>query len=269
MTRTTSGAAQLDFPSVGAPIVPSAERSDYDLAHFTLADMVRCGGALRLMTGDSASMEEAAQKVTRYLYDHLREQGSKRRCCALVRLFKTHSYSQLPAELRAFAESMSGDTALGPNTRCLTLLASAGDELQWNSRRTSGTHQCIPLASEAMLGQFPMIAGLISQLGLTTTEFLQAGPEIVSELEQRKFGIFHVRSAPGSSFIPAQDDFVTPHSIASVLGLGGVLANGDFFALIIFTHTTVPVPTAEMFRTIALNLKLGFLAILDRPVFIN
>jgi hypothetical protein len=41
------------------------------------------------------------------------------------------------------------------------------------------------------------------------------------------------------------------------------------FALIIFARVPIPASTAEMFRTIALNLKLGFLELLDQPVFID
>lgn len=250
-----------------APAIPAPEQLTYDLARFTLADMVRCGGALRHLAAESASMEEAAQKVTRYLYEHLLDRTSNERCCVLVRLFKTHSYAGLSEELQTFAASMAAGAALTPDTKCLTLLASAGDEPQWNSRRTSKGHQAIPLLSEAMVEQSPMISQLIRQLGMTTAELLRTGPEILRELEQKEFGVFHVPSATNSPSIPAQKDFVAPYGVSSVLGFGGMLPDGDLFVVIIFARVAIPVSTADMFRTIALNLKLGLLSLLDKPVF--
>jgi hypothetical protein len=73
--------------------------------------------------------------------------------------------------------------------------------------------------------------------------------------------------AASSPFIPAQKDFVLPYKVASVLGFGGLLPDGDLFAVIIFSRVAIPASTAEMFRTIALNLKLGLLALLEKPVF--
>jgi hypothetical protein len=249
------------------PTGPAAEHIVYDLTHFTLADMVRCGSELRHRVSQSCTVEEAAQKATRCLYEHCRDKTSNHRSCVLVRLFKTHPYGALSQELREIADSMAAGAALTSDTKCLTLLASAGDEPQWNSRRTSKAHRCIPLISEAMVEEFPMIAQLIRQFGLTTAELLRMGPEIIKELDQRRFGVFHVPVASGSPFIPAQQDFVARCGIASTLGFGGMLPDGDLFVLIIFTRVAIPVSTAEMFRTVALNLKLGLLALLDKPVF--
>jgi hypothetical protein len=248
------------------PAQPASGRR-YDLARFTLADMVRCGSALRLLVSQSASAEEGAQKVTRFLYDGLRDKTSGRRSCVLVRLFRTLPYARLAKDLRTVADSIATAAVLKAETNCLTLLASAGDEPQWNSRRSSKGHQAIPLISEAMVEQFPMIAQLIRQLGMATTDLLQGKPEIIQELNQRSFGVFHVPAAPGSPFVPAQTDFVMPYQIASVLGSGGMLPDGDLFVLILFARIAIPASTAEMFRTIALNLKLGFLAVLENPVF--
>jgi hypothetical protein len=239
----------------------------YDLTRFTLADMVRCGTALRSLVTGSSSMEEAAQKATKCFYEHCRDKSSNQRSCVLVRFFKTHPYGALSKELHAVADSKVGGAALSADTKCLTLLATTGDDPKWNSRRTSQGHQCIPLPSAAMVEQFPMIAQLIRQLGLTTTELLRPTAEIIKDIDQRQFGVFYVPVAANSPFIPAQQDFVAPYKIASVLGFGGLLPDGDLFAVIIFARAAIPASTAEMFRTIALNLKLGILALLEKPVF--
>jgi two-component system NtrC family sensor kinase len=268
--HTTSIAPGISDP-IGKPAAtaqdqPVYDQPAYDLTRFTLADMVRCGAALRRLATESTSMEDAAQRVTRYLYENLREKTANcNRSCVLVRFFKTHLYGRLIEELREAAEVSSAP--LTKDTNCLTLLATAGDEPQWNSRRSSKHHRCIPLTSEAMVDQFPMISQLIRQMGMTTTDLLRTTPEIIKDLNQKNFGVFHVPAALNSPFVPAQKDFVVPYGIASVLGFGGVLPDGELFAVIIFARVAIPTPTAEMFRTIALNLKLGLLAILGKPVF--
>ena len=262
-----SAASVRDDDEGQKPAVPAADQFTYDLSRLTLADMVRCGGALRGLAAASATMEEAAGAVTRHLYDNLKDKNSGDRCCVLVRFFKTHVYAQLPSQLQKFAAANAAGTSLGDDTKCLTMLGTAGDEPRWNSRQTSQGHQCIPLASEAIVDQFPMIAQLVRQLGLTTTELLRATPEIIDDLKQKSFGVFHVPVAVGSPFIPAQQDFVKPHAIASALGFGGMLPDGELFVVIIFSRAEVPAAAAQMFRTIALNLKLGILALLEMPVF--
>jgi len=244
-----------------------APEDAYDLARFTLADMVRCGRALRLLASESETMEEAGQKVTRYLYDHLWDRSRNQTCSVLVRLFKTHPYALLPEEIRAFADSKAGGVVADQDTRCLTLLATAGDAPDWNSRRRSREHQSIPLLSEAIVAQSPMIVQLIRSLGISTAEFLGTRSGILSELEQRKFGVFYVAHASGSPFVPAQKDFVQPYGVASVVGCGGLLPDQELLILIIFSRSEVAAAAAEMFRTIAVNLKLGFLELMDKPVF--
>ncbi len=212
-------------------------------------------------------MEDAAQKATKCFYEYYRDKISNERSCVLVRFFRTHPYGGVRKELRAFADSKAGGAALSADTKCLTLLGTTGDDPKWNSRRTSEGHQCIPLLSAAMVEQFPMIAQLIRQLGLTTTELLRPTAEIIKDLGQKQFGVFHIPVAANSPFIPAQKEFVAPYGVASVLGFGGMLPDGDLFVVIIFARVAIPSSTAEMFRTVALNLKLGLLALLDKPVF--
>jgi hypothetical protein len=242
------------------------DQSAYDLTRFTLADMVRCGAALRRLATESTSMEDGAQRVTRYLYENLRDKtASDSRSCVLVRFFKTHLYGQLIEELREAAAVSSAP--LTKDTKCLTLLATAGDEPQWNSRQSSGMNKCIPLLNKAMVEQFPMISQLIRQMGMSTTDLLRTTPKIIKDLNRKNFGVFHVPAAVNSPFVPAQKEFVVPYGIGSVLGFGGMLPDGELFTVIIFARVAIPTPTAEMFRTIALNLKLGLLAILGKPVF--
>ena len=71
----------------------------YSLSEFSLADMTRCGAELRKMGKNASSTAQVADKIVRYLYDHIVEEDTGARCLSLVRLFKTHPYEDLdPAE---------------------------------------------------------------------------------------------------------------------------------------------------------------------------
>jgi two-component system, NtrC family, sensor kinase len=244
-------------------------RELYDLTRFSLADMVRCGSELRHLGARSTTQEEMAGKIVRHLYDHLADRDSGRRACILVRFFKTHPFAGLQPDLREFAQALIPSATLSPETKCLTLLASAGEEPQWNSRRNSRRHQAIPLLSEASVKEIPMIAQLLHQLGLKLSDLMAVKSEIIKDLEQKRSNVFHVPVARSSPFIPAQQEFVQPYGVESVVGFGGILPDRNLFAVIIFARVPVPPSTAEMFRTIALNVKMALLPVLQAQVFID
>ena len=227
----------------------------YDLAHFALGDMLRCGLALRRETKHAATMEEAARAITRHLYDECLEGGAGPRSCPLVRFYKTHVFAELEPALQSFARTQMPEEVPAPQMRCLVLLASAGDEPEWNDRRRSRGHQAVPLPSEQIVRRAPMIAQLIDQLGLPIEAVVQPSPEVVRELSGKSYNVFHVEEAPGSPFIPAQRDFVQPYGIRSVLGFGGLLHTGDLYAAILFSRTPIGADVASRFRTIALDVK--------------
>jgi hypothetical protein len=142
---------------------------------------------------------------------------------------------------------------------CLTLLASAGEEPEWNDPSRSTSHRAIPLASERMIGQFPMISQLIHQLGVDVSTVVRPDPQMLVDLEQKTFNVFHVPEARESPFVPAQEDFVLPYDIRSVLGFGGMLPSSELFAVILFSKVAIPRETAEMFSTLALSVKVSLL----------
>jgi two-component system, NtrC family, sensor kinase len=241
----------------------------YDLSRFTLADMVRCGSDLRRLPAIATSQEAMAGKVVHYLYEHLGDRSSGMRACVLVRFFKTLAFAELPPELQEFARTLMPMVTRSPDTRCLTLLASAGEEPQWNSRLNSQRHKTIPLLSDASLKEIPMIAQLLGQLGVRLSDLTAREPEIIRDLEQKAFNVFHVPVARNSPFIPAQQEFVVPYGVESVLGFGAILPDGNLFAVILFTRVAVAPATADMFRTVALNVKMALLPSLREPVFIE
>lgn len=56
-----------------------------DVTNFTIGAMLRAGIAMRRIVRDAQSLEEAADLVVRYLYDHCIDPTTGARSCALVR----------------------------------------------------------------------------------------------------------------------------------------------------------------------------------------
>jgi signal transduction histidine kinase len=161
---------------------------------------------------------------------------------------------------------MLGDETPRPGMKCLTLLATAGARPEWNSRRASAAHRAIPLVSKEILSQAPMISSLLRQLGVRVEVLLGSNPGLLVDSQPTSFNVFYVSEARGSPYIPAQDDFVRPLAIRSVLGFGGLLPLGDIFVVILFARVPIPRETAELFQTLALNVKMAALPF-DEAVF--
>ena len=223
--------------------------------------------ALRGLGTNGTTMEDIASRLIRVLYEDLRDVHGGGSICALVRLFKTIRYGDLPSTLQDFARQVVNQPNIAPETRCLTLLASAGDEPAWNSRHTSVGHQAIPLASEEMVLQSPMIAQLMTQFGVDLRAILAPVSNVILAKETSTYNIFHVPDALHSPHVPVQDEFVVRYGIASVVGFGGPLTEGDLFAIILFSKTHLSVETASLFNSIALSAKLALLAVTDKPIF--
>jgi hypothetical protein len=151
--------------------------------------------------------------------------------------------------------------------KCLTLMATVGQSAAWNSRFLSQGHRAIPLPSPEIVEKAPMISQLIKELGLELSAVLQPSPDVVKELAGKRHGVFHVENALGSPYIPAQQEFVVRYGIASVVGIGGMLPTGDFFAVILFSTVYVPASVADRFRTLALDVKAAFAKFPETGVF--
>ena len=226
----------------------------YDFAKFTESELKECGNTLQSLGAAASTMEDAANKIVGYLYDNITDAATSQRSCALVRFYKTHPYNQLDQGLQSFAQGILGSSP-SDDINCLTLLGTIGDQDQWKSRAKSNGHRAIPLASAEMVASIPMIARLINQFGIDVGSVMRPDPTLIGDLSQKTFNTFYVPEAVGSPYIPAQDDFVIPFGIKSVLGFGGVLSSGALFAVIMFSKTPIPSQTAENFRNLAPSVK--------------
>jgi len=237
------------------------------IADFTLKDMVEFSTALRRMGSGAASMEEVADKIVHYLYENLIDKKTGEKDCVLVRLFKTHPYNELDEDLQAFARNVMKTSPESPAMKCMVLVASAGTLPEWHSRKQSRGHKAIPLPSEHFVGAFPMVRQLIQQMGLEVNTVLQPDPAVVMDLAQKTFNVFHIPEAIGSVYVPAQKDFVIPFGVRSVLGFGGILPSGNLFVIIMFSKVPIPRQTADMFKSLALSVKVAILPFVGKTIF--
>lgn len=238
-----------------------------NLSTFGVADMMELRGRLRAAFAEvrPASFEAAAQRLVAIFRNDLQD-ADGRPACALVRIYKTHLYADLDEPLQAFVASHTPEAERLPKLRCLVLLATAGDEPEWNDRRHSRGHQAIPLTSEAAVAQAPMVARLIQQLGLAVSTVLRPDPALLLDSEDHVHNVFFVPVAAGSPFIPAQQDFVARYGVQSVIGFGGMLASGDLVTAVLFSKVPISAQTADYFKVIGLNFKLSMLPLVGKPL---
>jgi len=213
--------------------------------------------------GGLESPEATAQALVTYLRDTLVDEDGAP-ACPLVRLYKTQSYASLDPDLRAFARGLL-DADPEPSLRCLTLLGTAGELPEWNDRALSRGHRAIPLPSEEVVLRLPMVAQLITQLGLDVGAVVAppAGAELIP-LSQQLNNVFHVEHAAGSPYLPAQEEFVVPYGIASAAGFGGMMLTGDFFAIVLFSRVPIAANVARTLKILALPTRTLFLPFVSR-----
>lgn len=229
--------------------------------------MSECGLALRQIAEKSDCMEDASNLIIKYFYEHLINKDTGEKSCILVRFFKTHAYGNLTPDLQKYVQGILNKNKLRDDLKCLTLLATAGELPEWNSRYTSIGHKAIPLANEDAIHRIPMISQLIGQLGLDAGIVLQPNTDLLIDGEQKMYNVFYVPNALDSSCIPAQSSFVIPFGVKSVIGFGGLLPTGDMFAVLMFLRVTVPQAIMELIRPLALNVKTAILGFDDSKVF--
>jgi two-component system, NtrC family, sensor kinase len=209
---------------------------------------------LQAIAADSSSVEECAQRWMFQLFDNLlKEDGES--ACVLVRCFRTSRFGSLSTELRDLASDAAMGTPLDPTTQCLVLLGSAGQKADWNSRHRSAGHRVIPLPSPEMVARMPMIAQLFLQMGIHLHTMLQPADDLIAERHQDALDIFFVPNAKGSAYIPAQQEFVLPHGVSSVVGFGGVLPSGSVFAIVLFLAVRISVDVAHRLKTLAVTVN--------------
>ena len=164
---------------------------------FTIADSSYMTEYIRKLRVNTISMEDTATQICKYLYENLMdEEGNP--ACSLVRFFITYPYHLLPPKLQAFAQKQLQAIKAHSEIRCLTLLGTAGEIPEWNSRESSNGHQAIPLISEEVVKAFPMISNMVKQFGLDVKKFIKPSANFFLEHGEHLFNAFYVPVALNS-----------------------------------------------------------------------
>ena len=227
--------------------------------------MLRCSRGLREAASHANTFDEAATAFTGFLYSGFADSATKEPQCALVRFYKTTSFGELDQSRQEFARNKVSTEYLRDDTRVLTLVATTGVQPEWCDPRRSVAHQAIPLPSVEIVEQAPMIAGLIKALGLEIADIVTPSVSLLRDAAGKSYNVFYVGRALGSPLIPAQTEFVRPYGIKSVIGFGGILPTGEFFAIVMFSRVSVPEEVATRFRNVALDIKAALHERLLRP----
>jgi hypothetical protein len=231
----------------------------YSLASFSISDMTECASELRKLGAGASSAQDVAQRIAAYLYRQLGNDQTGRQDCALVRCFLTRAYRELDPQSQ---DCVRRALACGPGSldmKCLTLFGTAGERPEWNERGRSRHYRSIPLTGNQSVAQFPMVSQLLQQLGVALTSTTQSESDLLVDCAEQTCNVFYVPEAKGSPFVPAQEEFVIPFGIESVLGFGGVLPSKELFTVILFSKQKISRETAELFKSLALSLKLALL----------
>lgn len=207
----------------------------------------------------SKSFEDAAQHYTSTIYEELQDS------IALVRVFATVAYKDLPAQNKTFVDNLAlakeVRDLMSDKTLVLSLLGTSGAESAWNDRTKSQGHIGIPLVSGEFIDAIPMMSRLLKQLGMGLEWINQDDTRLVTQAMGRVKGVFWVPDASseidqhGRKIIVAQD-FVSNYGVKSVFGFGGgYLGTKTFYVAIIFLRETIKKEQAEQFSALMSHFK--------------
>jgi signal transduction histidine kinase len=246
-------AFSLALPRLPDELEPDASSACPDLTRFDLGDMIACGAALRDIGARAASFEQAAGEMVRHLYDTLRAGEAGARATALVRMFRAVPMSRLDPERKALARQAMGRREVDAGTLCLALVGTAGEREEWCDPARSQGHRVIPLPAGQRWS--PMLTRLVRDLGLDPQH--ARDPELMLDMGERSCNVLHVPEARDSPYVPAQEEFVRPFGIRSVLGFGGLLGRQDLYVVIVFARAPIPRSAAALFRAIAHSARMA------------
>jgi len=235
----------------------TSSEASASLDQLTAAQAVASGSALRRLQAGAERRQDVAQRVVAYFYENFRLADTGESSCVLARCFQTTSYASLPLDYQEAADRLLHTVRSDDRMRCLALLATRGDRITWNEVETSIGHQAIPLPSVEVVRRAPMIARLMEQLEVPLDRVVSptSAADFLLEASPHDFKIFHVQDAVASPFIPAQEQFVEPFGVKSVVGMGGILPDGELFVVILFLRVAITREVAQLFRGLAVDIK--------------
>lgn len=191
----------------------------------------------------AATLHQALQSLTDTLRDDYTDS------IALARVFVTIPFADLPDDGQQFALNLIQDAGVAEpvteNTPVLSLLATSGQEPEWNRLDNSERHRCIPLVSDRFVAEIPMVSRLLTDLGVAADLGVDPGATYRDD-PTSTVHTFYVHDAltevdPQGRKVIANQQFAEQYGIRTVFG-GGAPYTGlpqYVLALILFTKEHV------------------------------
>lgn len=207
-----------------------------------------------------AYLQDAGQDCARLLYEEFQD------CLVLARVFVTIPFLHLPVRDKQFVTEFAGAKGilplLYPKTRVLSLLGTYSDRPEWNDRYHSQGHLGIPLVTASFTESIPMIARLMSDMGVGEKWYQDEDASIQTTRLEQIAGVFYVKDAPTwldhrNRKIVSEQDFVAAHGIKTVFGLGGSYLDGSFVTIILFARETITQAQVEGFMPLVISFKIA------------
>jgi hypothetical protein len=230
-----------------------------ELGTFSVEDLESFSRAIRELGRGSADMQEAAQRVTDYLHDHLRSaDGAPELLVSLCH--KTHVFGGLPPHLQDLARTV--DPSIDERSVCLVRLSQSG----YADGSPEARSLVQPLTAAAFDSQ-PILVAMLVAMGLDIDSALDPDRALSMPLHHRSLPEFLLPDDVDSVWF---EDLGTGAQLErlgarSLLGLGGALPSGDLFFVFLFSRTPIPTRTAELMRTIATATKATLIPFSLRP----
>jgi hypothetical protein len=197
-------------------------------------NMRQFGHSILYNNQNLANLTEAANVCVKELYDNFRQPNGEP-AFSLIRVFRTCRYDDLPPRLKQMAT---------PDfDRWLALMATIGVEEDWCEVRKSKSNQLNSLGGQPT----PMFNAAFKQMGISLTPEDQQ-QSLENEGSASSSRCFYVPDVPGNSKIPAQEHFVEPYGIQSVIGLGGQFSSDEAVLILCFAKVSITEQCADTFE---------------------
>ncbi|GGY08628.1 hypothetical protein GCM10010358_72020 [Streptomyces minutiscleroticus] len=222
----------------------------FDLSAFGLGEMARCGAGLREAVRGAPSPETAAQTVADFFHDSMVDARSEHACSA-VGVFLVRS-AGLPAATAA------GRPPAG-RARGLSLAGFRGTYAPWRAVTRTGP-STLPVPSAQAARDVPLVYQFLERLGACTSANTD-GPALPAVDAE-------VVYVPGGWTDGLEEELLADlveHSVRSMLLFGGTLWPGEWFAVALLSHLSLPVEATDLFRAVAGSTGLALRSV-TRPI---
>jgi hypothetical protein len=133
----------------------------------------------------------------------------------------------------------------------MSLTGTYGLEEEWRRRQDSVGHKVVPVNKIAVPSLIPMFEQLlVRDMRADLARLYETGNVI--ESVRSTGGTFYIEDVPASPVIPAQEMFVGPYEVKSLVGFGGLMSgiqrDTTLYVLIAFTRVHFTPEMAEAFH---------------------